>query len=199
MRVYDTVQRQMRIQGKSVTSKNDKMLDYDRLIYNFTTKAGGWVEITVPYTVYETEYGTIGNLAQALYVYATPTGDTEMPLYIDSLTVTEVYNDLALEKVQLVAYANGEGAYKEKTDGKAFTVGENGYDTWKAAISAAKDGDTVKLNANYVFTSSDFAPITVNNVTIDLNGYKLVCDSEKSPLALASAGTEAGAVKFINT
>ena len=198
LRVYDTVQRQMRIQGKSVTSKNDKMLDYDRLIYNFTTKAGGWVEITVPYTVYETEYGTIGNLAQALYVYATPTGDTEMPLYIDSLTVTEVYNDLALEKVQLVAYANGEGAYKEKTDGKAFTVGENGYDTWKAAISAAKDGDTVKLNANYVFTSSDFAPITVNNVTIDLNGYKLVCDSEKSPIALASAGTEAAAVTVKN-
>ena len=198
LRVYDTVQRQMRIQGKSVTSKNDKMLDYDRLIYNFTTKAGGWVEITVPYTVYETEYGTIGNLAQALYVYATPTGDTEMPLYIDSLTVTEVYNDLALEKVQLVAYANGEGAYKEKTDGKAFTVGENGYDTWKAAISTAKDGDTVKLNANYVFTSSDFAPITVNNVTIDLNGYKLVCDSEKSPIALASAGTEAAAVTVKN-
>ena len=189
-RIYDTVARQMRIQGKSVTSKNDKMLDYDRLIYNFTSKKDEWIEVTVPYTVYETEYGTIGNLAQNVYLYATPTGDTEMPFYIDSLTVAELKTDLMLDSVQLVAYGNGTGSYKDSADSDAFTVGENTYKSWKEAISAANSGDTVKLNKNYLLTDSDYAVITRNNLTVDLNGYKLLCKSAKSPFTLAAEGGE---------
>ena len=56
VKIYDTVSRPIRIYTKSMTSQSAAELDYDRTYYNFITKANEWIEIQVPYTVYETEY-----------------------------------------------------------------------------------------------------------------------------------------------
>ena len=193
IRIYDTVSRSMRFQLNHLTDKNTGVFDYDRCYHIYWTKAGEWTEFTIPYTVYEAEYGVIDQVKK-LTVQANATGDTEMPFYVDSVTVCEVFTDVTLTAASLVASAEGDFEYKKPSTGNLISVGDNTYATWKDAISNAPDGSTVKLLGNYVLTDSDLVSLgSKTSLTVDLNGYRLTAANTKNSPIWISATSNAAA------
>ncbi len=68
------------------------------------------------------------------------------------------------------------------------TVGETGYDTLEAAISAADSGDTVTLTADY--TAGKNGPIMIGkDLTLDLGGKTLSGATDDFPMIMVTDGT----------
>lgn len=84
-----------------------------------------------------------------------------------------VFLALALCLTLLSATALAEGA-----EGGAAQIGDTVYSTLPEAVNAAKDGDTVKLLADYKTVKSageeeDDGLTITKSVTLDLNGYEM--------------------------
>ena len=66
----------------------------------------------------------------------------------------------------------GTTALAEGAEGGAAQIGEKTYSTLPAAVDAAKDGDTIKLLADYGVDGGSLPTIAVTKrVTLDLNGH----------------------------
>ena len=189
LRVYDTVSRPIQLWFNDCTdgSKTTNDFDYSRTVTH--TVANEWIDVSVDYTVYEMDYG-IEEQVKMLKLVAYSTGSTEMPLYLDSLTVTEHVTDIEISEASLVSASLGNGEYKAPVSEKAFEVNGKEYATFGEAISAVGTVSnsafaanpalaTVKLNRDYVLDADDSATdfSAVQNLTIDLNGYVITLDS----------------------
>ena len=87
--------------------------------------------------------------------------------------VFSIFLALALCLTLLSATALAEGA-----DGGAAQIGDTVYSTLPEAVNAAKDGDTIKLLADYKTAEGageeeDDGLTITKSVTLDLNGYKM--------------------------
>ena len=87
--------------------------------------------------------------------------------------VLSMFMALALCLTLLSATALAEGA-----EGGAAQIGEKTYSTLSEAVDAAKDGDTIKLLADYKTVKGagdeeDDGLTITKSVTLDLNGYKM--------------------------
>ncbi|MBQ8719798.1 MAG: Ig-like domain-containing protein [Clostridia bacterium] len=182
-RVYDEVARVLQFKLNSCSSSTNKTIDYDHFVQNLYTKAGEWVEYELVYEIYESDYGAIGYNSKTLAIHASPTGDTEIPFYLDDLKVTEIVTDVEIGYVDIT---EKEGMYPYKVDtGSPFCV-TNGdetksFSTLRAALAALTDGGTVTLMQNYTVQKTDDINIgTVSGLssfTLDLNGYTLNSES----------------------
>ena len=187
MRVYDTDTRYMQLALNRVSGN----LVHDKNVANyvFETEAGKWQEISFDYTVYEPMYGEFGLQPKTLTVSLGSTGRDESPIYISDITITETVTgiELASDAASLALGTRGD-AYKKDSTSKAFTIGSTGYDSFKAALAAAKTGDTVVMNKNYTLTDADdFTGWgALERITIDLNGYKLY-NASANPVIHAAA------------
>lgn len=193
MRVYDTVSRLIQLSLTPAYTATNGVHDFDVERHNFKTVAGEWTTLTFDYVVYEPSYGDKALAKKVLTVLLGTTGASEKPVYIESINVTETVTDMSVSSASIVLGARDD-AYKADTEGKPFTIGTTGYDSFAKALSAAKSGNTVKLNKNYTMTSSDnFSNWTaLGNITVDLNGYKLYANGGYSPIvAKASSKTVA--------
>ncbi len=174
VRVYDTVSRPVRIFMNSGTQKATQRIDYDRVYYNFFTKANEWSEFTVPYTVYEMRYAW-NTQVKDLFVQFTPLGgQDENPIYLDNIKAVEQFTDVEAATVSLVSASDSGFGVKAPTGTKPFKVGSTEYDSWKSAINAAASGATVTLQSNCTLTNSDLVSFAAkSHLVIDLNGYRL--------------------------
>ena len=191
VRLYDTDTRVVNLALNRVAG--DMVHDQSAANYNYKTTAGKWQEFSFDYTVYEPTYGSAGLASKTLTIMLGSTGKDESPVYISGITVTEITTGVEIGNSSLV-FGEGDDAYKKNGAGDPFTVGSTAYATLNAALLAAKSGDTVKLNSNHTLTSADnfTAWGTLGTITLDLNGYKLYCDTS-SPLITAAATTTATA------
>jgi len=198
VRVYDTVDRHILVWLNGATSQADTRIDYDWPIQNIETKANEWVEFTIPYTVYDTKY--LISQVKELNFHIPPTGNTEMPIYIDSITVEEIFEPISVGAVSLVGDQSSDKPVKAPASEKAFLVGGAEYATWKEAMSAATSGGTVKLQSNYTLTDSDLVNLSdKTSLTIDLGGYRLLAKNTKNaPLWLGVTNTAAQSVTLKN-
>lgn len=187
MSVYDTDSRYMQVSLNRVSGT--LVHDKDSVNYIFRTDADKWQDISFDYTVYEPKYGDFGLNPKTLTVSLGATGEDESPIYVKDITITETVTDieLASDAASLALGHRGE-AYKKDGTVRAFTIGSVEYDSFKAALSAAKSGDTVVMNKNYTFTNfDDFTGWgALEKITLDLNGYKLYSNSVK-PIIHAAA------------
>ncbi len=199
VKVYDTVSRPIRLMLNGITRKSDELLDHDRVYHTVQTKANEWVEFTFLYTVYEAKYG-ITSLDKKLEIGINATGDTEMPIYFDSVSVEEVFTDITLTSASLVSYKEGEHAYKAPSSEMPFDVNGTGYATLSEAIGALGDGGTVKLMQNVTVTNADRPSIeSKNNFTFDLNGYRIYSEVTSEGLfRLAAANSTNASITFKN-
>ncbi len=188
LRVYDTVSRPVRLFMNSATSRVNKQLDFDRVYYTLHTNANEWTEFTIPYTVYEMKYG-VDSQVKDLYVQFTPYGGCDgNAIYLDNLKVEEVFTDIDASSISLVSIKDSGKGVKSPNGNKPFKVGSTEYATWKEAVNAAASGATVTMQSNYILTDADIVDIsTKNNLTIDLDGYRLIADNTKnSPLWISA-------------
>ena len=190
LKVYDTVSRTLQIKLNGMTKKANNTIDLYQPLYNITTKAGEWMEIEIPYVVYDTDYGIVSNQKKSFTVQISPTGESKMPMYFTDVTVTETVTDMTVTSASVNAKNNGKAPYKSPTSDSAFTV-YNGtsavgsYNTWAAALGACKSGYTVVLNSDYTLVNADlYSGISaLSSVTVDLNGYTLkAANTTNSPL-----------------
>ena len=108
--------------------------DYDYTRALFHTEANQWIEVSVPYVVYEMEYGIESVIKQIKFI-SWSTGSTRMPYYIDSLTVTEHVTDIDMTEASLVTAALGNDAYKApESETKYWEVNGTQYATWAEAV-----------------------------------------------------------------
>ncbi|MBQ7336814.1 MAG: Ig-like domain-containing protein [Clostridia bacterium] len=101
VRVYDTVSRPIRFYLNGATSKADARLDFDMVYYTYHTQANAWCEYVIPYTVYEAKYG-LAEQVKNFQIRFNPTGDTEMPLYIGGVAVTEQFTDVTVAEINFI-------------------------------------------------------------------------------------------------
>ncbi len=205
LRIYDTASRSIQLWFNDCTSKTDARVDYSYSRLSVKTVANEWMELTLPYTVYEMDYGVPSQVKQLL-VKLWSDGSNQSPIYYDSLTVTEHVTDVEISEASLVSATVGGGEYKapESTENH-FEVNGKQYATWWEAISATSnltvDGftstpekGTIKLLSDYDFSSA----VTSNGsgiasratLVIDLNGYTVKL-SDYSLFNFASENTNA--------
>ena len=188
LRIYDTASRSVQLWFNDCTNGRINTGDYDYSRAVFKTVAGEWTDISVDYTVYESDYGIAEQIKNFKFI-GLSTGSSELPIYIDSLTVTEHVTDISLSAASLVLASEGNNAYKAPSSENgeaAFEVNGNEYANWwdavnatvnleNTAFAASPEKATVKLLKNYEFTVRDGGQIinSRSNFVLDLNGYKL--------------------------
>ncbi len=187
VRVYDTTSRAVLFYLNNATSKSDRLIDFDRVYMTGRTTANAWNEFIIPYTVYESKYGLTDQIKQ-LYMQFVPTGSSAMPIYLDALTVEEVFTDVQISQFALVCEQNSDKTVKAPESENAFSVNGVEYASWKAAINAAGTIATVQLQRNYEFTDTDLVNLSgKTDLTIDLNGYRLTASNTKNALLWIAA------------
>ena len=203
LRVYDTVSRTLEVKLGGMTDSKKGTLDYEQPLHHVTTKAGEWLNITVPYVVYDTDYGFKSNQVKALYFMLSPSGADEKPIYIADLAVTETVTDITVANAFIASKATGKLPYKTPEDA-VFTL-MNGSETvsthatWNEALSAYKAGYTLKMTGNYTLTDSDLWSDFGNfeSVVVDLGGYTLKSENTKNSLIWAKNNSKTVAKTFI--
>ena len=187
LRVFDTVSREINLKLNGATNATHQILDFDYTYFTVKTTANKWSEISFEYTVLDPLYGSTALSAKTLTVSLAGDGDKESPIYISELTVKENVTDVSISNVGVALYNDGT-SYKAPVSDKPFTIGQTSYDSLSKALSAAKSGDTVVLNANCTVTESFDGLENLSSLTIDLSGYKLyVKDSLFCAKATSSA------------
>ena len=198
LKVYDTVSRTLQIKLNGMTKKANNTIDLYQPLYNITTKAGEWMEIEIPYAVYDTDYGVVSNQKKSFTVQISPTGESKMPVYFTDVSVTEHVTDMSVSAVSINAANCGKAPYKAPASDSAFTV-YNGsaavgsYNTWAAALGACKSGYTVALNSDYTLVNAELYSgiCALSSVTVDLNGYTLTAaNTTNSPLWFKNTSTD---------
>jgi len=185
LRIYDTAERHLQLWFNDCTNGSITTGDYSYSRTVIKTKANQWMEVQVPYTVYEMDYG-IAQQVKEFKVLFKSTGSTEMPIYIDNLTVVEHVTDAVITEAALVTASEGTKAYKAPESEAAFEVNGKTYNTWWDAIcatsnltyeqfSATPEKGTIKLLRNFVYDRSATQDIIASRATLklDLNGYTI--------------------------
>ena len=200
VRIFDTVSRVIQLKYDTNTNRVDYgVKDYDHPIINVRTKANEWITVELPYTVYDADYGKVGASRSKYMTFRVgSTGDTEIPVYLDDVTVTEYITDMDITSVTLAKTCDGSIPYKEPESDKplalyngAELIGE--YAAWNSALNAYKAGYTLKLRSDYTLTDADlfsgFGTLSAAKSSdgehifgIDLNGYTLKSANSKNSL-----------------
>ena len=199
VRVYDTVSRTLQLRFDTNTNRLDYATrDYDFTIVNVKTKANEWITVELPYTVYDTDYGKIGEKRKDMTFRVGSTGDLGMPIYFDDVKVTETVTEMQVGAIVFAQKNDGGIAYKAPEGENSFAlyngseiVGE--YTTWKSALSAYKSGYVLKLCSNYTLVDADlysgFGSLSnasvsdgLNVIDINLNGYTVTCANTNGSL-----------------
>ncbi len=178
-KVYDDVSRVLQLKMNYCSSSTEKIIDYDRFLKNVYTKAGEWVEYSFEYEVYETKYGKIGDKAKTFSIAGASTGSTEIPFYIDDLTVTETVTDITVTDAML-SVSTGVGAVATEGAGK-FSVVSGGTTkmsgaSMRSALLALDSTGKLVLSGNYTVGSNDtpnLMTLNTDTVEIDLGGNTL--------------------------
>ncbi|MBP3308140.1 MAG: Ig-like domain-containing protein [Clostridia bacterium] len=192
-KVYDEVSRVLQLKMNYCSSSTERLIDYDRFLKNVYTKAGEWVEYSFEYEVYETKYGAFGDKVKSFSIAGASTGDTELPFYIDDLTVTETVTDITVGTAALTVGTNSGYVVKE-TSGKfdvvsGSTAKSSGL-SLGSAMYALDASSKLVLRGNYTVGQDDTPNlVTLNNNTfeIDLGGYTLTSRS-LSPFVITANG-----------
>ena len=197
--IFDTTSRTIKLSLNGMTSSSTGIMDYDMPIHNITTKAGEWMTITIPYVVYDTDYGKTSNNTKTLYAAISPTGDSHMPMYFSNLTVKETVTDMNVTGAYLSAANNTSAGYKAPEADTPFAL-YNGdafvgaYTTWKAALGAYVKGYTLKLTSDYTLTNADLYSdfgTKADSFVIDLNGYTIYSENTTNSLLWLKATSRA--------
>ena len=61
LKIFDTTSRTLQLKLNSMTSSGSGVMDYGLPLHNITTVAGEWMTITIPYVVYDTDFGKASN------------------------------------------------------------------------------------------------------------------------------------------
>ncbi len=172
VRIYDTVSRPLQLWMNDCTDQSALTRDYDWQRTIVRTVAGEWMEISLDYTVYESDYG-VAEQVKKFSIVAQSTGSTQLPVYVDSITVTEHITDIEISSAALVSVSRGDNAWTAPSSEDApFSVDGVGYATLEKALTALKSATdkTVKLTASC--TLGSYAAITdISDLTLDLNGH----------------------------
>ncbi len=190
VKVFDTTSRTLQLKLNGMTSSSTGVMDYDIPLHNITTVAGEWMTITIPYVVYDTDYGKGSSTTKTLFAAISPTGDSEMPIYFSNLTVRETVTEMNVTEAYLSVSKSGRAPYKAPESDKAFALynGSNlvgSYDTWKAALGAYASGYTLKLTSDYTLTNNDVwgdFGAKADKFVIDLNGYTIYSENTSNAL-----------------
>lgn len=177
VRLMATASRSIQFWLNDCTLEALERMDYSHSRLNVIAEAGEWIEVSIPYTVYEMDYGVTSQV-KSLKIIEYFGGSDDKPVYYDKLTVTEHITDIEISEAALVYTAVGNGEYKAPASDMAFEVASNKYATWWEAVAAAGNAvdPTIKLLSNYEFNpakhASDNGAITnLGTLKIDLNGY----------------------------
>ena len=193
VRFMDTDSRTIQFKMWGMTNSSLKVMDYDIPYYNINTKAGEWMTVTIPYTVYEPDYGQTNNNTQTLYVLLSPSGDTHKPIYFTNAEIKEVVTDIDVTDAFLTVKNLGKAPYKSPEAESPFAL-YNGdtlvgwYGSWNEALASYVGGYTLKLHTDYTVTDDDlYADLgqKFESVVIDLNGYNLCSHNTKNSLIWA--------------
>ncbi len=196
-RVYDTVSRAIKLEISGLSNSETGIIDYDKSFGNYQTKANEWCEFELEYSPYDIKYGVL-SASKNLFIKPCATGNTEAPIYIDSLTVSEVFTTVPAS-VSLIGTQNGDKPYKADSSESAFTVSGVGYDSFNSAVAALTDGGALILNRNYTLTDSDNAAVSAGNITFDLNGYTLTSENKNiSVFCIALSRSDRTSFKIVN-
>ncbi|MBE6536571.1 MAG: hypothetical protein E7673_01320 [Ruminococcaceae bacterium] len=203
LRIYDTTTRLVNVRLNGATALAYGTIDVEGSIYNFYTSAGEWVEYSFEYVVTETDFGDVSEQIKKLTLNIQPDGANESPVYVSNLTVTEIVTDIDVveNECYLVKSYDENNAYKAPVSENPFSIGENGYVTLNAALSAATDGAVITMNKNYRLTSLDsFTGYEkLASLTVDMQGYRIYLDNELPLInAYASSNTKETTVIFKN-
>ena len=207
LRLYDTTSRDVLFYVESMTGyfiNNYKYetMDYNQSINNFNTKANEWVELTLEYTVRDTDFGVASEYEpRRILLEISPEGyidengnRVDYPMYIDYLSVTETVTDIEISEAAVIATNDGGKPAKAPVGDSAVALYDmdnlvSTYATLKEAMAAYKEGYTVKLNSNITLTDAT-VPEGFGNferVIIDLNGYKITANTkENAPFTLSA-------------
>ncbi len=211
LRLYDTTSRDVLFYVESMTgyfidNYKYETMDYNQSINNFNTKANEWVELTLEYTVRDTDFGVASEYeARRILLEISPEGyidengnRVDYPMYIDYLSVTETVTDINVSEASLIATNDGgKPAKAPETDSVVALYDSSafvkGYASLKEAMAEYKEGYTVKLNSNITLTD-DTVPEGLGKferVIIDLNGYKLTANTkQKAPINLSAVNLD---------
>ncbi|MCK9479478.1 MAG: Ig-like domain-containing protein [Firmicutes bacterium] len=188
LEIYDTVSRTIRLNMNGVTGQATGLMDYDRSIYNFVTKAGEWNEYKLEYAVYEPDYGTSGLGARkvvsfhAAPVCAETDGNgnrIEAPLYVKTFSVVEEITGIEISEVSLAVSSDGSGRYTAPQSQMAWAVynSENTlvgeYPSLAGAIQNYTSGQTIMMRKNVTLDGGIPSLAGFNKVVIDLGNHKL--------------------------
>ncbi len=185
VKVFDTISREINLKISSATSSTNKILDFDYTYFTVETEANKWTEISFEYTVLAPLYGLTALSSKSLTVSLAGDGDRESPIYISELNVTETVTDMTVSEVYVATYDDGS-TYNAPKSEKPFSIGSVNYDTLGAALAAAKSGDVIVANRNYVMTESFTGLEKLSTLTLDLSGYKIYLNGS-TPLFNARA------------
>ena len=190
VKVFDTTSRTLQLKLNGMTSSSAGIMDYDIPLHNITTVAGEWMTITIPYVVYDSDYGKTSSTTKTLFAAISPTGDSHMPIYFSNLTVRETVTEMNVTETYLSTSNRGKAPYKAPEAETAFAL-YNGttlvgsYNTWKEALSAYVSGYTLTLTSDYTLTNADvFGDFgaKAEKVVIDLNGYTIYSENTSNSL-----------------
>ncbi len=200
LRMYDTVSRPLQLWMNDCTNGKTYTGDYDYNRAIFRTTAGEWGEYSLDYTVYESDYGVTEQI-KTFRCLSAATGSTMMPVFVDSLTVTEHVTDLVVSAVSLVSISEGTLPYPASTsDDAVFEVNGSQYSDFAsavAAVSADSTGTTIRLLKNHDLENGALQiPSSVTGLTLDLGGYRLrLRDSSLLSFTAADAKTVSITIK----
>ena len=207
LRIYDTTSRDVLFYVESMTGYfvgdyKYETMDYTQPINNFNTKANEWVELTLEYTVRDTDFGVASEYeARRILLEISPEGyidesgnRVDYPMYVDYLSVTETVTGIEISGADIIA--TNDGGRDAKAPSGDFSVAlynadslVSGYATLKEAMTAYKEGYTIVLNSNVTITDATI-PMgfgEFERVIVDLNGYKLTADTkEYAPFTLSA-------------
>ena len=201
VKFMDTDSRTIQFKMWGMTNSALKVMDYDVPLYNITTKAGEWMSVTIPYTVYEPDYGHTSNNTQSLFISLSPSGDTHKPIYFTNAEIKETVTDITVTDAFLTVKNLGKAPHKAPEAESPFSLynGDNfvnWYGSFKEALGAYVEGYTLKLHSDYILNDGDlYADIgqKFENVVIDLNGYNI--SSRNTSGALIWAKNTSSAIK----
>ena len=185
------------------TSQALERMDYSYSRVNVIAVEGEWMEISIPYTVYEMDYG-VSSQVKTFKVIEYFGGSDDKPVYYDKLTVTEHITDIEISEASLVYTSVGDGEYKAPISDMAFEADGKQYATWAEAVASASNSadKTVKLLSDYEFSakkhaSDNVALSSLGTLKVDLNGYT-VSLTDASLLTLSSENKNTVRVEVFN-
>lgn len=161
LKIYDTYSRNMQVYLSSPTSATNEISDYNWSVQNFYTVANQWITIEFDYIVYEAAlYPEISHDVPRLMIKASSCGNIESPFYIDSITSTEIFENINIGSINVI--------------GVNPTISVN-------STTNVIDGQNIDLtNSNGIYDTIYWEHYQVNNTNKKSNSEDIVSNSAES-------------------